>query len=110
MGEKYVILIESNFQTEVIESVLLVLVDFHTSWSGSTHIMTPVLDELSDEFKGRVKIGRLDIEKYPQFSNKYGIQSTPTFLFFKKGKVVDQIIGMAPKIELVKKLNILLEV
>lgn len=106
---KYIILTAKIFDEEIVNSKMPVLIEFCVAWSGSTQIMTPVIEELAIEFQDRIKICRLDFEKYPKIAHKYVVQSTPAFLFFKNGKVIDQVFGMAPKIELVKKLNALLE-
>jgi len=101
---KYITLTDKNFQKEVLESKEPVLVDFCISWRGSTHIMAPTINELATDFKGRINVGRLDVDKYPDMKEKYGICVIPTFLIFKNGLVVDQILGIARKIDFADKL------
>lgn len=91
------ILTDKNFQKEVLENPEPVLVEFGTDWSGACQILAPVLEQLQNDFKDQIKIGRLNIEAHTQIMTTYGIKEIPVLLFFKKGKVVDQIMGMAPR-------------
>ncbi len=106
---KYITLKDKNFREEVIESAVPVLVDFWVAWRGSSQIMTPVIIELAAEFEGEVKVGRLNVDNNTRVPAAYGIRTIPTFLLFKDGQVVDQVVGMARKIELANKLYALLQ-
>jgi thioredoxin 1 len=106
---KYIILTDENFQREVLERTELVMVDFWADWCGPCHIMAPVIEELAAEFEGEVRVGKLDVDANPQAAETYGIRSIPTILFFQDGKIVDQVIGVAPKIELATRLKKLLQ-
>lgn len=100
-------LTDENFEAEVLEGLVLVI--FSAEWCGPSHIMTPVIEELTSHFAGRVKVGKLDIDHDPSLAAQYGVGSTPTLLFFRDGHVVDQIVGVAPKRVLADKLHGLLQ-
>ena len=102
------ILTDKNFQKEVLENPEPVLVEFGTDWSGGCQIMAPILAQLQNDFKGHIKIGRLNIEAHTKTTTTYGIKEIPIFLFFKDGKVVDQILGMAPRQVIADRLQALL--
>lgn len=94
---KYVTLTDQNFEQEVLNAEEPVLVDFWAAWCGPCRIIAPSIEELATEFKGRAKIAKMDVDRNPQIPMSFGIRSIPTLLFFKDGKVVDQLIGVAPK-------------
>ena len=104
---KYVTLTDQNFQEEVLNSGEPVLVDFWAAWCGPCRIIAPVIEELAGEFEGRAKIAKMDVDENPQIPMNFGIRSIPTLLFFKDGKVVDQLVGAAPKKMLAEKLDFL---
>ncbi|UCE05189.1 MAG: thioredoxin fold domain-containing protein [bacterium] len=90
---KYIVLTDANFHKEVIESSRPMLVVCETDWCGACHIMAPIYELLSDHYKWKIKIGKLDFEDNEQIPRKYGIQDIPTLLFFKNGEIVDRITG-----------------
>ena len=102
---KYVTLTDQNFQDEVLRSDEPVLVDFWAAWCGPCRVIAPVIEELAGEFAGRAKIAKMDVDDNPQVPMNLGIRSIPTLLFFKDGKVVDQLVGVAPKKMLAEKLD-----
>ncbi len=96
---------DSNFDAEVLQSNIPVLVDFWAVWCGPCRLIAPVVEELAGEYDGKVKIGKLDVDNNQQSAINYGVRSIPTLLIFKGGKVVDTIIGNVPKAVIVQKLN-----
>jgi thioredoxin 1 len=84
---------DGDFNKEVIESDKPVLVDFWASWCAPCRAIAPAIDELADQYKGQVKVAKMDIDHNQDTPQKYGIRSIPTLLVFKGGKVVEQIVG-----------------
>lgn len=104
---KYVNLTDANFKAEVLESNQPTLVDFTAVWCGPCRMIAPIIEELASEYEGRAKVGKLDVDNNPQTAMAYGIRSIPSLLFFKDGKVVDQLIGAVSKKVLANKLDAL---
>lgn len=98
-------LTDDNFEQEVLKSDLPVLVDFWATWCGPCRMVGPIVDELAKEYAGKLKVGKLNVDNNGKTSIKYGIMSIPSLLFFKKGQVVDQMVGAAPKNSFVEKLD-----
>src|SRR4051812_35109100 len=93
----YVTLTDSNFQNEVLESSVPVLVDFWATWCGPCRAIAPTIEELASEFAGKAKVGKVDVDENTRVATMFNIRSIPTLLFVKDGQVVDQIVGAAPK-------------
>ena len=96
---------EANFDTEVLNSVTPVLVDFWAEWCGPCKMLTPLLDELAGEYDGKVKVGTVNVDEHQNLSAKYGIRAVPTMLLFKNGEVADQIVGLKNKRDLKSSLD-----
>ena len=102
------VLTDDNFSAEVLNSGLPVLVDFWATWCGPCRMITPIVQELSGEYEGRAKVGKLDVDEAQRTAAEFGIRSIPTLLIFKGGKVADQIIGAVPKRQIAEKLEAVL--
>ena len=99
---------DENFKNEVLSSDKPVLVDFWAQWCGPCKMLTPVIDELADDFKSTAKVGKVNVDENPSIATDYGIRSIPCLLFFKNGQVEKQIVGSVPKTELEEILNTLI--
>ncbi len=99
---------DSNFEQEVLQVQGLVLVDFFAVWCGPCKMMAPIMDKLAEAYKGKVKIGKLDVDENQQVGEKYGIQSIPTLIFFKNGELVDKVVGFQSEEALKQKLDALM--
>ena len=96
---------DANFQKEVLESDVPVLVDFYADWCGPCKMMSPVIEELAGEYEGTVKVGKLNVDEQPSTAQKYRVMSIPTMLVIKNGEPVETIVGAVPKSSLVEKLE-----
>ena len=96
---------DSNFDQTVLQAETPVLVDFWALWCRPCLMVAPILDELADEYSGKVTIARMDVDQNPRTAAKYSIMSIPTMLLFKKGQPVSQIVGFKPKAELKRDLD-----
>lgn len=99
---------DNNFDVEVVESTTPVVVDFWAVWCGPCRMIAPIVEELAEEYDGKVKFSKLNVDDNPEVSMKYGIRSIPTLLVFKDGQPVDQIIGAVPKKEVQKRVEAVL--
>lgn len=88
---------DQNFDQEVIKSEKPVLVDFWAAWCGPCQMMGPIIDELAEEMKDRVKIGKLNVDENRETASSYDVMSIPTLIIFKDGKVVKQLVGLQNK-------------
>ena len=104
-GANVKIFTTANFDAEVLKSEQPVLVDFWAPWCSPCRMVAPVVAELSDEYLGRIVMGKLDVDENGPIAQKYEIMSIPTLGIFKGGKMVDKIIGFRGKPDLVKMLN-----
>ena len=100
------LLTKETFDKEVFESDIPVLVDFFANWCGPCKMMSPLIDELSEELKGKAKVFKVDVDKEDVLASKFGIMSIPTFMIVKHGKVVMQESGGRSKNELIEMLGV----
>lgn len=102
------IITDSNFQAEVVQSPMPVLVDFWAPWCGPCRAVGPIVEELATEFVGKVKVGKLNVDENQDTAGQFGVMSIPTLLFFKDGKPVDSIVGVKSKEDIKRKMESLL--
>jgi thioredoxin 1 len=101
MANKNVITLDQdNFDEEVLQSNIPVLVDFWASWCGPCRMIAPIIDQLADEYEGKIKIGKVNVDEQGELATQYRIMSIPTMFFFKDGEIVEQAVGVRPKGEL----------
>jgi thioredoxin 1 len=96
---------DANFHSEIGEGNGLAMVDFWAEWCGPCRIIAPFVEQLADEYAGRVTVGKLDVDTNQRTATQFGVRSIPTILFFKDGKVVDHVIGAVPKAALERKIQ-----
>ena len=100
--------VEYNAQLPQLTKQGLTLVDFYATWCGPCKMMLPIVEEISEEFAGKITVAKVDVDGSPSTAAKFGIRNIPTILFFKDGKVADKQVGAVPKNSLVEKINKLL--
>lgn len=88
---------DANFQTEVVQSNVPVLVDFWATWCGPCRAIAPHLDALAQSYAGRIRVGKCDIDQNPGVPTQFEIRSVPTLLLFKNGQVAGQLVGAVPR-------------
>ena len=86
-------LTDQNFEQEVLRADMPVLVDFWASWCGPCRMLAPVIAEIAEEYAGKVKVGKVNVDEQPNLANRYGIASIPTVMLFKNGEVVSTSLG-----------------
>lgn len=99
---------DANFEEVVLQSDKLVIVDFWAEWCGPCRMVAPVVEELSQDYEGKIIVAKVDVDSNPGTASKYGIRNIPTLLFIKGGEVVDKHVGAAPKTTLAAKVDALL--
>lgn len=95
----------ANFEAEVLKSEIPVLVDFYADWCGPCKLVGPIVEQLTDEYAGRVKVGKVDVDESTDLAMKYGVMSVPTFILFRHGEIFRKTVGAQNKKSLVQALN-----
>ena len=101
-----IVVTDADFEANVEKAEGLTVVDFWATWCGPCRMIAPILDQLSVEYAGKVKVTKLDVDSNQKTSMKFNVRSIPTLLFFKDGKLVDQVVGAVPKAALAEKFKL----
>ncbi len=102
---KEITLTKENFKSEVLESSIPVLVDFWASWCGPCKMLSPIVDQIADEFYGKVKVGKINVDEQMSLAIEYKIEVIPTLIFFKDGKIQKQTVGVLDKEDIEQIIN-----
>ena len=97
MAENVIEFTDNGFESDVIKAGTPVLVDFWAEWCGPCKMIGPIVEEIANEYAGRIKVGKMNVDLNPVVPPQYGIRSIPSLLIFKEGAVSDQIVGAVPK-------------
>lgn len=108
MGENAIKVTSATWEQEVMQAEGLVLVDFWAVWCGPCQMVAPVVEEIAGEYKGKLKVAKLNTDENPDIASKFRIMGIPTLMFFKNGAAVDQVVGAVPKAQLKSKVDALL--
>jgi len=108
MGENSIKVTTDTWEQEVMQADGLVLVDFWAVWCGPCQMVAPVVEEIAGEYKGKLKVAKLNTDENPDIASKYRIMGIPTLMFFKNGAAVDSVVGAVPKAQLKSKVDGLL--
>ncbi len=102
---KPVAVTDDTFESEVVKADIPVVVDFWATWCGPCKMIAPILEEVATEYDGKLKVAKVDVDNNQRIAAQFGIMSIPSLLFFKQGKLVDQVIGAIPKAQLLDRLS-----
>ncbi len=96
-SDKILELSDAQFEADVLKSDTPILVDFWATWCAPCKAIAPVLDQLAEEYDGKIKIGKVNVDENPATPGQYGVRGIPTMILFKDGEIVDQLVGAVPK-------------
>ncbi len=105
MGDNTRAVTDDTFEMEIEKHAGLAVVDFWATWCGPCRMIAPILEQLATEYAGKVKVAKLDVDTNIKTATRFNVRSIPLLLFFKDGKVVDQIVGAVPKMHIEQKLQ-----
>lgn len=105
---KYITLTDSNFESEVLQSDVPVVVDFWAAWCGPCRLMNPIIDALAMQFDGKAKLAKINIDDYESVASNYHIMGVPTLLFFNNGSLLDRAEGVLPQADIAEKITAML--
>ncbi len=96
-SDKILEISDAQFEADVLKSETPILVDFWATWCAPCKAIAPVLDQLAEEYDGKIKIGKVNVDENPGTPGQYGVRGIPTMILFKNGEIVDQLVGAVPK-------------
>lgn len=96
---------DANFESEVVQANVPVLVDLWAAWCGPCRMIAPMVEELAGTYQGKMKMGKVNVDDHPQLAGRFRVMNIPTLLLFKGGQEVDRIVGVVPKEELVRRIE-----